>query len=71
MRMMDLEADLPPVMSRNQVESLLGGVISGRTLANLDSRGEGPEGRFYIGRKAAYPTRNLLAWLDSRMRVAG
>jgi len=56
---------LPPIISRDHVEKLLGGVISSKTLANLDSLGEGPK-RMRIGRKVAYLTEDLLLWLAQR-----
>jgi predicted DNA-binding transcriptional regulator AlpA len=61
----ELAKDLPPLISRDHVEKLLGGVISSKSLANLDSLGEGPE-RMRIGRKIAYLTEDLLRWLESR-----
>ena len=39
---------LPPLISRDHVEELLGGVISSKTLANLDSLGKGPK-RMRVG----------------------
>ena len=56
---------LPPLISRDHVEELLGGVISSKTLANLDSLGEGPK-RMRVGRKVAYLTEDLLGWLALR-----
>ena len=31
------------------------------------AQGEWSEGRFYLGRRAAYPTKAPLAWLEARM----
>jgi len=56
---------LPAIISRSHVEILLGGVITSKTLANLDSLGEGPK-RMRIGRKVAYRTEDLLEWLENR-----
>ena len=61
----DLKAQLPPLISRDHIEELLGGVISAKRLANLDSLGEGPK-RLRIGRKIPYRTEHLLEWLGSR-----
>jgi predicted DNA-binding transcriptional regulator AlpA len=61
----DLAKELPPIIARDHVEKLLGGVISAKTLANLDSIGTGPK-RMRIGRKVAYRTEDLLDWLASR-----
>ena len=60
-----LKTALPPLISRNHIEKFLGGVISAKTLANLDSEGKGPK-RMRIGRKIAYLTEDLLAWLEAR-----
>jgi hypothetical protein len=60
---------LPPVIARHQVGKLTGGAISPKTLANLDSKGEGPATRLKLGRIVAYPTPVLLEWLESRSIV--
>jgi hypothetical protein len=62
-----LAEKLPPSISRDHVEKLLGGVISAKRMANLDSLGEGPK-RLRIGRKVAYRTEaeDLLEWLEGR-----
>jgi hypothetical protein len=59
---------LPPIISRDRVEALLGGIISSKTLANLDSLGDGPK-RMRVGRKVAYRTEDLLEWLSNRTVV--
>ena len=61
----DLAKELPPLIARDHVEELLGGVISSKTLANYDSLGEVPK-RMRIGRKVAYLTEDLLEWLANR-----
>ena len=60
-----LLSKLPPLISRDHIEKLLGGVVSSKTLANLDSLGMGPK-RMRIGRKVAYMTEDLLEWLAQR-----
>ncbi len=52
---------------RNQVREFTGGLYSGRYLANLDSLGNGPEGRFLIGRQTVYPVDSLCNWLVARL----
>jgi hypothetical protein len=54
----DLVPTLPPVIARDHVESLLGGIISSKSLANHDSLGVGPK-RMRVGRKVAYQTELL------------
>lgn len=61
----DLSEKLPPIISRDHIEMYLGGVITSKRLANLDSLGEGPP-RIRIGRKIAYRTDALLEWLAQR-----
>ena len=63
----DLVPTLPPVIARDHVEKLLGGIISSKTLANLDSLGDGPK-RMRVGRKVAYRTEDLLEWLSNRSK---
>ena len=63
-----LHSKLPPVIAREQVPKLLGGVISSKTLANLDSEGKGPK-RIRVGRKVAYITEDLLHWLEARTAI--
>jgi predicted DNA-binding transcriptional regulator AlpA len=63
-----LAEKLPPIISRDHVEKLLGGIISAKRLANLDSLGEGPK-RMRIGRKIAYRTEDLLDWLEARTKI--
>ncbi|MBW1955563.1 MAG: hypothetical protein JRI83_07560 [Deltaproteobacteria bacterium] len=55
-----------PIVARHEVSRFSGGAIHPRTLANLDSRGEGPRGRFRIGRKVCYPTVALIEWMKAR-----
>jgi len=62
-----LSAELPPVVARAAVPRLLGGLISAGSLANEDSAGTGPVGRFYLGKKACYEREALVAWLRDRL----
>lgn len=57
-------------ITRQKAEEITDGAISEKRLANLDSLGEGPEGKIYIGRKAAYPVESFIQWLENRCRVA-
>ena len=61
----DLAKELPPLIARDHVEKLLGGVISSKSLANLDSLGEGPK-RMRSGRKIIYRTLDILEWIAQR-----
>lgn len=54
------------IVARDEIDSFTGGVISPKSLANMDSLGIGPQGAFRIGRKIAYPVNNVITWLESR-----
>ncbi|KAF0234310.1 MAG: hypothetical protein FD177_866 [Desulfovibrionaceae bacterium] len=56
-------AQLPPVISRKKLDWFLGGIVSRKHIANLDSAGEGPADRILVGRETVYPTRSVLIWL--------
>jgi hypothetical protein len=57
------------IVAREQVDVFSGGAITSKSLANLDSRGEGVQERFRIGRKIVYPTWALVKWLESRSKA--
>jgi hypothetical protein len=56
-------------VERQQVGAFSGGILHPRTMANLDSLGQGPEGRIRVGQKIAYPVSELIAWMESRAEV--
>ena len=63
---------MPPVFVRQQVRELTGGMIDGRTLANLDSKGEGPEGKVKMGKtKAGYLREPFVDWFLNRLEIQG
>jgi len=64
----ELMGILPPFVSRKEACKALGGLISPKTFANLDSLGSGPKGRILIGRKVAYTREALVEWAISRIR---
>lgn len=56
-----------PVVARKEVNRFSGGILNPRTLANLDSLGQGPTGKFQVGpRQVAYPVRELIDWMRER-----
>lgn len=63
-----LQSDLPPVLARKDISRLTGGLISPRSLANLDCAGLGPKGRVKIGRLTAYERDSFVSWLSERMQ---
>lgn len=58
-----------PFIGRDAVRELTGGIVNPRTLANHDSNGTGPNGMFYVGRRAAYPTDSFCEWLLDRVSL--
>lgn len=57
------------IVSRTEIRKFTGGLINEKTLANLDSQGTGPEGRFKIGRKVGYDVSAVIRWLEERLTV--
>lgn len=60
-----------PFVLRNLVGKFSGGLLHPRTLANLDSLGRGPAGKINVGNRVAYPTTELIKWLEARTVKAG
>jgi hypothetical protein len=58
-----------PYVARKQVAKFSGGILHPRTMANLDSLGKGPRGRIRMGRAIAYPTGELVAWMQERTEL--
>lgn len=54
------------IVARTEVKDFTGGAISEKYIANLDSTGKGPEGRFRSGRKVCYPVDQFVRWLEAR-----
>lgn len=55
-----------PIVSRKAVKEFTGGAASGKSIANEDSKGTGPEGRFLLCGQTVYPKESLCAWLKTR-----
>ncbi len=62
-----LKRDFPPVFGRTAVDKLLPGILTSKTLANLDSAGLGPKS-YKHGRKVFYEKNEFLDWLSHRVR---
>ena len=54
------------VVARGQVKTFTGGALTGKTVANADSDGAGPKGRFKVGRQTVYPVAAFIVWLEER-----
>ncbi len=56
---------------RTKLSEQTGGLLHGRTMANLDSLGKGIPGRITIGkRKVAYPIEAVVKYLQSKVTVS-
>ncbi len=67
----DLKNHWPSTLvARQSIGEFSGGILNPRTMANLDSRGEGPKGRVRTGgRKIAYDVEELISWLQNRSEL--
>ncbi|WP_415712723.1 hypothetical protein [Maridesulfovibrio sp.] len=63
----DLKKKWPStIVARCQLSKFSGGLLHPRTMANADSAGCGPENKFSIGRKVAYPVDSVIKWMRDR-----
>ena len=54
---------------RTNLSEKTGGLLHGRTMANLDSQNIGIPGKISIGRKVAYPVQSVVEYLQSKVTV--
>jgi len=66
-----LKEELPVAFGRTAVDQLLPGIISSKTLANLDSQGLGPKNRYTQGRKVFYRREEFIEFLMERTTRLG
>ena len=55
-----------PIVAREKLKDFSGGLLNPRTMANIDSRGDGPR-MVKLGRKRGYWVDSLIDWMNSRM----
>jgi hypothetical protein len=56
-------------VAREVSKEFTGGLVSPKSLANLDSQGEGPAGAIRCGRKVIYPVKSFIEWLEKRSKI--
>jgi phage terminase Nu1 subunit (DNA packaging protein) len=56
-------------VTREQLQSLTGGVVSSLTMANLDSRGYGIKSKKLVGKKVAYHIDDVIQWLEQNTKL--
>jgi hypothetical protein len=57
-----------PFVLRGQAGEASRGAVSPKFLANSDSQGTGPSGRFKFARKVAYPKAQFFQWLKAQVK---
>jgi hypothetical protein len=63
-----LMAACPPIISRQEVGRITGGMVHPRTMANLDSAGQGPAGKVSMGRtRVGYLREPFIDWFVNRL----
>jgi len=65
----NLARTAPEILTRKKLQELTGGLVSEKTLANLDSLGEGITPRMRIGGKVVYPKEAAIDFLKQRCRI--
>ena len=65
----NLSRTAPEILTRQKLYELTGGLISVKTLANLDSDGAGISPRLRIGQKVAYPKQAAIDFLKKRSQL--
>jgi hypothetical protein len=62
----------PPIIARGEVGKITGGLLTPRTLANLDSLGRGPKGKVAMGKiRVGYLREPFVDWFCERLTVQG
>ncbi len=64
-----LAEGLPPMIARKDVERFLGGIVTRKTLANADARGEGPKIAYAVGRNVVYRRESLVEYVGDNFTV--
>ena len=58
-----------PIVARKEISRFSGGLLHPRTMANLDSKGEGPKGRIKMGRTVGYFVDSLIDFMNARAGI--
>lgn len=58
-----IEQSLPPFFSRDEAAKHLSGILTKKSLANLDSSGHGIPDRVKIGKRIVYERSSFMNWL--------
>jgi hypothetical protein len=59
-----------PFMTRTQLSKIIGGIVSRKTLANLDAQRQGIKGKQRISHKTvAYPVTEVISFFENRAKA--
>jgi hypothetical protein len=53
------------MFTRQEIAKYLGGILTARTLKNIDSQGRGPEVGQRVGKKFAYEKYSFIEWFKN------
>jgi hypothetical protein len=57
-----------PVITREKLEEITGGLLKASTMRNLDCQGKGISGGKRVGQRTfVYPVENVIAFLDAKL----
>lgn len=62
-----IKEELPPVFTRQVASKAIGGLMSPKTLSNLDSLGDGPPVKIKLGSKVGYERESFVEWLKGKL----
>lgn len=66
----NLAQTAPEIITRNKLQEITGGLVTAKTLANIDCEGTaGITPRLRLGNKVAYPKDAAIAWLKQRSKM--
>lgn len=66
----NLAKKAPELLTRNKLQEITGGLVTAKTLANIDSENKtGITPRLRVGGKVCYPKDAAIAWLKQRCEV--
>ena len=63
------QKELPPIIARERIGDLLGGIVKPSSMNVFACSGTGPEEAYRIGRKIAYRRESLLLWLLKTYKI--
>lgn len=63
-----IRQELPSVFDRKTASKAIGGLMSAKTLSNLDGCRQGPPTRVRIGHRVGYERESFMLWLQDKIK---